>query len=118
MPYNGNISNTQLGFINQHKQETKCIIFSHIPLHPGCSGPFCLHWEWETILEAVKGAELCVSGHRHKGGYYEGEGKFLTVEGVIEFEEPVFYRLDIFEDKMILKGQGTVKDRLIRLNGR
>lgn len=62
----------------------KTIILSHIPLHPDSSDKFCLHWDWEDILNRVKRAKLCLSGHRHKGGFFQNEETaFVTVEGVI-----------------------------------
>lgn len=57
-----------------------------------------------------------MAGHDHDGGYYADKGGIhhLTVEGVIETPPgcDAFGTVCVYEDKMILRGSGRIKDRV------
>lgn len=59
-----------------------------------------------------------MAGHDHDGGYYQDKDTgvhHLTLEGVIETppDSNAFVTVSVYEDRMVLKGNGRIKDRVL-----
>ncbi|KAG8446018.1 hypothetical protein GDO86_013770 [Hymenochirus boettgeri] len=123
--FNGGVSGDQLTWINRvltssdEKQE-KVIVVGHLPIHPEATDTICLAWNYQEILSLLQ-SHSCVlaylAGHDHDGGYCADIFGIhhVTFKGVIETppESQAYGTMYVYEDKMVLKGQGHVLDRTL-----
>jgi len=100
----------------QSKNE-KVIIYSHIPLRPANN----VHNLWNDkevldILSNYKNIVAYINGHNHAGAYEEYEGiHFITLFGMLDTPENSYAILDIYKDKLELKGYGHQKNILMEM---
>lgn len=97
----------------------------HLPVHPYSTDPICLAWNFDKLLAIIRshGSVVCfMAGHDHDGGYHcdnETGVHHVTFEGVIETppDSNAFGTVSVYEDRMVLKGSGRIKDRVIQFRG-
>ncbi|XP_036382168.1 manganese-dependent ADP-ribose/CDP-alcohol diphosphatase isoform X1 [Megalops cyprinoides] len=123
--FNGGFSQDQLDWLEgvltlADEKLEKVIIVSHLPIHPNSTDPICLAWNYEkalSIIRAHKSVVCFMAGHDHDGGYYRDASgvHHLTLEGVIETppDSEAFGTVYVYEDRMALKGNGRVTDRIL-----
>lgn len=116
--WNGALSNEQLDWLDNklklaHAQNVKVIVCMHHPLYPDNSHNALNDREILDVIGEYDCVKAVLSGHNHAGnfGYYKGV-PFVTVEGMIETEFNNAYGIiEIFKDKMVIKGRGRVTSR-------
>jgi 3',5'-cyclic AMP phosphodiesterase CpdA len=112
--WNGAIGNDQLRWLKRElelakRNKEKVILFSHIPLRPAMN----VHnlWNDKEVLEVINSYGHIVAyfnGHNHAGAYDQFNGvHFITMYGMVESTNNAFGILEIFEDKLNLKGYGN-----------
>ncbi|XP_061087525.1 manganese-dependent ADP-ribose/CDP-alcohol diphosphatase isoform X2 [Conger conger] len=123
--FNGGFSQGQLDWFDRlltlsDEKLEKVIVVSHLPVHPYSTDPICLAWNYERVLSILHSHKCVVcfmAGHDHDGGYYRDDCgvHHLTFEGVIETppESDAFGTVYVYEDRMALKGNGRVADRVL-----
>ncbi|XP_043860352.1 manganese-dependent ADP-ribose/CDP-alcohol diphosphatase [Dromiciops gliroides] len=123
--YNGGFSQQQLDWFNavltfSDKNQEKVVVVGHIPIHPDSSDNVCLAWNYKDALSIIWCHECVVcflAGHTHDGGYCKDiHGvHHITLQGVIETapDSQAFGTVDVYPDKMVLKGRGRVPDRVM-----
>ncbi|XP_017340000.1 manganese-dependent ADP-ribose/CDP-alcohol diphosphatase isoform X2 [Ictalurus punctatus] len=123
--FNGGLSQDQLDWLDRlltsaDEKGEKVTVVSHIPVHPYSTSTTCLTWNYDEILPllcAHKSVVCFLAGHDHDGGYcVDSTGiHHLTVEGVIETPPDcdAFGTVYVYEDKMILRGNGRIKNRVL-----
>ncbi|MBN3313466.1 ADPRM diphosphatase, partial [Atractosteus spatula] len=123
--FNGGFSKAQLEWLDKvltfsDNNMEKVTVISHLPIHPGATDPICLAWNYEevlSILHSHKSVVCFMAGHDHDGGYFLDESgvHHLTFEGVIETppDSDAFGTVYVYEDRMILKGNGRVLNRVL-----
>lgn len=96
------------------------LLAGHIPVHPYSVASVCIAWNFDeilTLLQSHKSVVCFMAGHDHDGGYYLDLAGIhhLTVEGVIETPpgSDAFGTVFVYEDKMILRGNGRITDRVL-----
>ncbi|XP_078081533.1 manganese-dependent ADP-ribose/CDP-alcohol diphosphatase isoform X2 [Mustelus asterias] len=125
LAFNGGFSQEQLEWLNKiltfsDNNQEKVTIIGHLPVHPQSTDPMCIAWNYDEILSVLH-AHTCIvcfiAGHDHDGGYYLDDHGIhhLTIEGVIETspESHAFGTIQVYKDKMILKGRGRITDRVL-----
>ncbi|KAM8730387.1 manganese-dependent ADP-ribose/CDP-alcohol diphosphatase [Acanthopagrus schlegelii] len=129
--FNGGFSKDQLDWLDSvlssadEKQE-KVTIVSHLPVHPYSTGPICLAWNYDELLAIIRSHSSVVcfmAGHDHDGGYHQDKNTgvhHLTLEGVIETppDDNAFGTVSVYENRMVLKGKGRIRDRVLLFSGR
>ncbi|XP_033896869.2 manganese-dependent ADP-ribose/CDP-alcohol diphosphatase-like [Acipenser ruthenus] len=123
--FNGGFSREQLDWLNDvltfaDNNQEKVTVMCHLPIYPASTSPICLAWNYEEALSVLHSHQCVVcfmAGHDHDGGYCVDECGIhhLTLEGVIETppDSNAFGTMYVYEDRMILKGNGRVKDRVL-----
>jgi manganese-dependent ADP-ribose/CDP-alcohol diphosphatase len=119
--FNGAVDQLQLRWLRETLQEArqfqeKAIILSHQPILPESCSPVTLVWNFQEILEVLRGFSdvvvLSLSGHAHKGGYKRDEESgihFRVVEAVLETPAPdnTYALMDVYHDRLIMRGYGN-----------
>jgi len=92
-------------------EEQKVILFSHMPLQP-LDNPENL-WNNGEIIEIIENSSNVVAfinGHKHSGGYVQEKGiHYVTIYGMVETLINSYAILEIYKDKMVVKGYGHQK---------
>lgn len=121
--FNGAFSKDQLDWlesvlISADDKRERVTIVSHLPVHPCSTDPICLAWNFDELLAIIcsHSSVVCfMAGHDHDGGYYHDKDTgvhHLTLEGVIETppDSNAFGTVSVYEDRMVLKGNGRIRD--------
>uniref|UniRef100_UPI00398EC5E7 manganese-dependent ADP-ribose/CDP-alcohol diphosphatase isoform X2 n=1 Tax=Pristiophorus japonicus TaxID=55135 RepID=UPI00398EC5E7 len=123
--FNGGFSQEQLEWLNKvltfsDNNQEKVTVIGHLPVHPESTDPMCVAWNYDEILSVLHAhtSVVCfIAGHDHDGGYYLDDHGIhhLTFEGVIETspESRAFGTIHVYEDRMILKGRGRIRKRVL-----
>jgi hypothetical protein len=129
VPYNGALSSGQLHWLraellSARRAQQRCVIFSHVALHPGAGKHDCLVWNWDEVAAILHAAPAgvvaaCLYGHDHAGGY--GRDKrgihHLTLPGVLECEREgnAFGRFRCYSDRIEVEGYGALLSAVWKL---
>ncbi|KAK3559860.1 hypothetical protein QTP86_026205 [Hemibagrus guttatus] len=120
--FNGGFSQDQVDWLDgvlttADEKGEKVTVVSHVPVHPFSTSSVCLAWNYDDVfplLQSHKSVVCFMAGHDHDGGYcVDSSGiHHLTLEGVIETPPggDAFGTVYVYEDKMILKGKGRIKN--------
>ena len=120
--WNGGVSNKQLKWLKKLLRKSQSnnenvLVFSHHPFYPA-EGFTALNDQevLDTVSEfsCVKGL---ISGHHHVGAFdfYE-DIPCITVEGMVETKRENAYAIvDIYEDKLLISGEGRAKSYELNL---
>lgn len=124
--FNGGFSKDQLDWLDSvlssaDEKLERVTIVSHLPVHPYSADPMCLAWNFHELLAIIRSHSSVVcfmAGHDHDGGYYQDTDTgvhHLTLEGVIETppDSNAFGTVSVYEDRMVLKGNGRIRDRVL-----
>ncbi|CAI9557081.1 unnamed protein product [Staurois parvus] len=127
--FNGGLGSKQLSWLDEvltycDQQNERVIIAGHVPIHPEAKRTPCLAWNYKDILQVIQSvfgshqSVVCYfAGHDHSGGYHQDSHGIhhVTMEGVIESppDSNAFGTVDIYEDRMVLRGRGRVKNRVL-----
>ncbi|KAM6897525.1 manganese-dependent ADP-ribose/CDP-alcohol diphosphatase [Xenentodon cancila] len=127
--FNGGFSKDQLAWLDSvltstDESQEKVTLVSHIPAHPNSTDPVCLAWNYNELLTIIRSHSSVVcymAGHAHDGGYCQDEDTgvhHLTLDGVIETppDSDAFGTVSVYTDRMVLKGNGRVMDRVLRFS--
>ncbi|XP_056153625.1 manganese-dependent ADP-ribose/CDP-alcohol diphosphatase [Lampris incognitus] len=122
--FNGGFSKDQLDWLAEvlslaDEKGEKVTVVSHLPVHPSSTDPICLSWNYDELLAVLQShtSVVCfMAGHDHDGGYHRDKDSgvhYLTLEGVIETppDTNAFGTVSVYEDRMVLKGNGRIVDR-------
>lgn len=124
--YNGALTARQLAWLadrleDAHRCGERVIVFSHLPAAIAASNAHIVPWNHEE-LEAVTATPgrvaAYIAGHHHPGGYAYYKGTHhLTMPGLVEAPEDsnAYAVLEVYPDRLLLRGVGTVADRVMPL---
>lgn len=120
-PWNGGIGHTQMKWLEEELntaklKDLKVLVLTHHPLLPENNGHEALNnREILNLLSDHKHVKAVISGHNHVGAFacYQGL-PCITLEGMVETADQNAYGiLDVFENKLIIVGQGRLTSREI-----
>lgn len=130
--YNGEISSEQLLWIENvlsfsDKHSEKVIISGHIPIHPEATrDSICLVWNNDEMLNLIQRHKCVVAyfaGHDHDGAqnFVTPEGvHHCTFKSVLEAvpkseggNQTAFATIDVFPDKLVIRGEGDIKSETL-----
>ncbi len=123
--FNGAIGPKQLTWLSQRladakEQIQKVIVFCHHPVCPAATKPDLLLWNYQEVEKTLAKSNCvvaCICGHDHEGGYAQQDGiHHLTMPGMIESPSGsnCYAVVDVFNDRLVLKGVGTATSRVLR----
>ena len=90
------------------------IVMTHVPLYDKAASKSCVFWDVDEMFKLVD-AHPCLkawlSGHEHKGGMAVRNGVLhKTVKGLCEMKEPTGVIVNVYRDRIELKGFGEETD--------
>lgn len=122
VPWNAAISQEQLNWLDEtlakaQSKSQKVIVFAHhriLPINDNLT-----IWngqELVDILDKHSNVKAFINGHDHRGGYDFNNGlHYLTVDGMMATPDTnAFAAIDIYPDKMVVKGYGRVESRTLK----
>ncbi|XP_068120061.1 manganese-dependent ADP-ribose/CDP-alcohol diphosphatase-like [Hyperolius riggenbachi] len=121
--FNGGMGAEQLSWLDERlgycdRHDERAIVAGHVPVHPKAKRSDCLAWNYRDILRVLQSHRSVVAyfaGHDHSGGYHlDSRGiHHITMEGVVESppDSNAFGTVDVYEDRMVLRGRGRVRSR-------
>lgn len=76
IPFNGGLRGAQVEWLEQTLQQAddageRVVVMSHVPMCPRGAKDVCLLWNYEKVLELMRGhpcVAACFAGHDHDGG--------------------------------------------------
>lgn len=91
--------------------DQKVIVFSHLPLKPeGDPHNLWNNYEIIDIIERSSNVVAFINGHNHAGNYVHSKGiHYVTLFGMVDTLISSFGILEIYKDRMVLKGYGNQK---------
>jgi manganese-dependent ADP-ribose/CDP-alcohol diphosphatase len=123
--WNGGIGEAQKRWLRGVLQQAagagqRAIVFCHFPLLAEASTPQHLLWNSEEILRILQESPAVaayMNGHAHDGGYALRDGiHFVTFPAMVTSGERNSYTLvDVYDDRLELRGSGTAPSRLLAL---
>jgi manganese-dependent ADP-ribose/CDP-alcohol diphosphatase len=114
--WNGAIGEKQQAWIkselNKAEQEDqRVILFAHMPIKPADVEENS--WNADEIAKIIESSENVVAfinGHRHKGNYaFENGIHYISMIGMVDTEISSYGILEVYDDKLVLKGYGNQK---------
>ena len=121
--YNGGIGKDQLSWLRSEletaqKKKEKVILADHFPLHP--DGATELLWnakEVRTLIESFPNVFAFLNGHVHKSQYMLQNGvHYVTFRGMVELDENAYAIIDVYDDRLEIKGYGKEASRTLKKN--
>lgn len=116
--YNGGVSQKQLHWLNEQlnnaeKTGGQVLIFSHHPLYPEFALNALNNMEILNVIGNYSCVKAIFSGHHHSGHFaYFKNIPVITVEGMVETEtENAFGIIELYDRKIVLKGNGRMRSR-------
>ena len=88
------------------------MLFCHFPVHPKNN-----HNLWnDDALTALLARYPCVAayvnGHNHAGNYGKRDGiHYLTLKGMVDTEQTSYAVIEIYADRLVVKGFGRETNR-------
>ncbi|CAI5474112.1 unnamed protein product, partial [Closterium sp. Yama58-4] len=125
--WNGAVGRAQMEWLRQelrHAEEhgERVVVALHHPIAVGSAPDDLLAWNHQEICDVLVNSPpvaLVLAGHYHPGGYVCMRGKhFLTLEAILEAPEgsEAHGIMDMYGDRIELRGCGFVKSRVFRLD--
>ena len=91
--------------------DQKVIVFSHMPLRPEHATNLWNSREIVDIIESSSNVIVFINGHRHEGGYtFENGIHYITIAGMLNTMISSYGILEIYRDRLVLKGFGNQQD--------
>ena len=123
--WNGGVGEAQKHWLREvlgraRRQNERALVFCHFPVLREASTPQHLLWnhaEILRILEEAPAVAAYMNGHDHNGGYARHNGiHFVTFPGMVESGvQNSFTLVDVYEDRLELRGSGTAPSRSLSL---
>jgi predicted phosphodiesterase len=121
--WNGGIGDKQLNWLvkllgKADKLNKKAVIFCHWPLLPENGTQLWNNREVLSLINAHPSVVAWIAGHHHAGGYERtGTIHYLTLKGMVEaITETSFGIVEVFPNKLFLKGYGDQNDQSLKMN--
>lgn len=121
--WNGAIGKKQQAWLKSElnkaaQGDQKVIIFAHMPIMPSNVEENSWNdYEIVKIIESCENVVAFINGHRHKGNYvYENGIHYLSMIGMVDTEISSYGLLEVYDDRMVLKGFGNQKSLKLDLD--
>ena len=121
--WNGGIGDKQLKWLEKSLKKAdsghkKVVIFCHWPLLPENGTQLWNNKEVLSLLNNHPSVIAWIAGHHHAGGYEKKKNvHHLILKGMVEAKsETSFGIMDVYPDKLVLKGFGDQNDQTLEFS--
>ena len=122
--WNGGIGDKQLKWLEKSLKKAdggnkKVVIFCHWPLLPENGTQLWNNREVLNLINTHPSVVAWIAGHHHAGGYEKNNNIYhLILRGMVEAKsETSFGIMDVYPDKLVLKGYGDQNDQTLEFSG-
>ena len=92
------------------------ILFCHFPVYPDNIHNLWNHGAMTGLLAKYPCVAAYINGHNHAGNYGEKGGiHYLTMKGMVDTLKNSYGVVEVYEDRLALKGFGRQEDREMKL---
>ncbi len=119
--WNGALGDEQLKWIeaklkNATKAKERVMLFCHFPVYPKNGHNL---WNDKTLTDLLA-RYPCVAaylnGHNHAGNYGQSDGiHYLTLKGMVDTEQSSYSVIEVYADRLVVKGFGRETERELPL---
>jgi predicted MPP superfamily phosphohydrolase len=119
--WNGGVGGKQLAWVKGRlavaaKAGERVILFCHFPVHPENIHNLWNHEAVTSLLAEYSCVAAYLNGHNHAGNYGEKSGiHYLTIKGMVDTLKNSYGVVEVYEDRLVLKGFGRQEDREMKL---
>jgi hypothetical protein len=119
--YNGAVGKDQLAWLQTQfegarKAKQRIVLFCHFPIFPENSHNLWNDTEITKLLAEHSQIIAWVNGHNHAGNYGKDDGvHYLTLKGMVDTEETSYAIIDVYSDRLEVRGFGREEDRTLEI---
>ncbi len=119
--WNGAVGTEQLNWLNKvlkkaSREGEKVVLYCHFPIYPDNVHNLWNAQEVITIIENYTCVKAYINGHNHAGNYGIKDGiQYLTMKGMVDTEESSYAVINVFEDRLEIRGEGREEDRILEI---
>lgn len=119
MEWNGGMGTAQIGWLKKELDEAKlkkqrALIFCHFPVYPENVHNLFNYKEVLQLLESYDNVIAWFNGHNHAGNYGNFHMiHFITLRGMVETESNSFSVVEVYKNKLWIRGFGREKDQIL-----
>ena len=115
--WNGALGDEQLKWIEVKlkaatKAKERVMLFCHFPVYPKNGHNLWNDKALTDLLARYPCVAAYVNGHNHAGNYGESDGThYLTLKGMVDTEQSSYSVIEVYADRLVVKGFGREMDR-------
>ena len=119
--WNGGASDKQLKWIESRlklatQAGERVVLFCHFPVYPANVHNLWNHEAVTNLLAKYPCVAAYINGHNHSGNYGKKGGiHYLTMKGMVDTLKNSYGVIEVYEDRLALKGYGRQEDREMEL---
>jgi predicted phosphodiesterase len=119
--WNGGASDKQLKWIESRlklatQARERVVLFCHFPVYPANVHNLWNHEAVTNLLAKYPCVAAYINGHNHAGNYGKKGGiHYLTMKGMVDTLKNSYGVIEVYEDRLALKGYGRQEDREMKL---
>jgi len=119
--WNGAVGDKQLKWIESQlvtatKAKERVMLFCHFPVYPKNSHNLWNDKALTDLLARYPCVAAYVNGHNHAGNYGESDGiHYLTLKGMVDTEQSSYSVIEVYADRLVVKGFGRETERELPL---
>ena len=119
--WNGGASDKQLKWIESRlklatQAGERVVLFCHFPVYPANVHNLWNHEAVTNLLAKYPCVAAYINGHNHAGNYGKKGGiHYLTMKGMVDTLKNSYGVIEVYEDRLALKGYGRQEDREMEL---
>jgi manganese-dependent ADP-ribose/CDP-alcohol diphosphatase len=119
--WNGALGYEQLKWIEAKlqaatKAKERVMIFCHFPVYPKNNHNLWNAGSLTELLSRYPCVAAYVNGHNHAGNYGQSDGiHYLTLKGMVDTEQSSYSVIEVYADRLVVKGFGRETNRDLAL---
>ncbi len=119
--WNGALGDEQLKWIEAKlqtatKAKERVMLFCHFPVYPKNGHNLWNAGALTDLLARYPCVAAYLNGHNHAGNYGQRDGiHYLTLKGMVDTEQTSYAVIEVYADRLVVKGFGREKERELPL---
>ena len=119
--WNGAVGDEQLKWIEAKlqaatKAKERVMLFCHFPVYPKNGHNLWNAAALTDLLARYPCVAAYVNGHNHAGNYGQSDGiHYLTLKGMVDTEQSSYSVIEVYADRLVVKGFGRETERELPL---
>lgn len=119
--WNGAVGAQQITWLrdqleNAVTRKESVVLYCHFPVYPDNMHNLWNANEIVDLLTQYSCVVAYINGHNHEGNYAVKDGvHYLTLKGMVDTEDTSYATMQVYEDRLEIKGFGREQDRVLLL---